>query len=266
MSEGGMLGDFFAKKRWQSLGIIGIIIALAVIFIMITEFSILKGFASIPKAITWSVTHFYPNAKSFEKLPSIVDKLMETVLISIASTTAASLFAGFFAIMGANTTRVNRLVAVICRGFGTIFRNIDVAAWALILMFSFGQSALTGWLALFFVSCGFLTRVFMETIDESSTDSVEALRAAGAGYFTIIFQSVIPACIPQMISWILFMIETNIRSATLIGILTGTGIGFSFNLYYKSLNYHAASLVVLAIVAAIFTIEAISNYVRRVII
>jgi phosphonate transport system permease protein len=239
---------------------------LTVAFIAITEFSILDGFASFPKAITWAVTNFYPNAKSLEKLPTIVNKLVETVLISIASTTIASLFAGFFAIMGAHTTRVNRYIAFICRGFGTIFRNIDVAAWALILLFSFGQSALTGWLALFFVSFGFLTRVFMETINESSTESVEALRSTGAGYFTIIFQSVIPTCIPQFISWILFMAETNIRSATLIGILTGTGIGFSFNLYYKSLNYHAASLVVLALIVAIFTIEMISNYVRRVII
>jgi phosphonate transport system permease protein len=261
-----MSDDFFARKRWQSLGVIVVIGMLTIFFIVITEFSIMKGITSVPKAITWSVTNFYPNAKSLEKLPSIVNKLIETVLISIASTTVASIFAGFFAIMGANTTRVNTFISIICRGFGTIFRNIDVAAWALILLFSFGQSALTGWLALFFVSFGFLTRVFMETIDESSTDSVEALRATGAGYFAIIFQSVIPTCIPAMISWILFMIETNIRSATLIGILTGTGIGFSFNLYYKSLNYHAASLVVLAIIVAIFTIEIISNYVRRVII
>jgi phosphonate ABC transporter permease subunit PhnE len=266
MSEGGMSDDFFDKKRWRTLIIIGIIGILTTIFIVITEFNIVKGFASIPKAITWTVSNFYPIAKSFEKLPSILDKLIETIFISIAATTAASLFAGFFAIMGSSTTRINRFFAIICRGIATVFRNIDVAAWALILLFSFGQSALTGYFALFFVSFGFLTRVFMETIDETSSDSVEALRATGAGYFAIIFQSVIPSCIPQMISWILFVIETNIRNATLIGILTGTGIGFSFDLYYKSLNYHAASLVVFAIIAAIFSIETISNYIRRVIL
>jgi phosphonate transport system permease protein len=48
--------------------------------------------------------------------------------------------------------------------------------------------------------------------------------------------------------------------------LTGTGIGFLFSLYYKSLNYSAASLVVIVIVVAIFVIEAVSNYVRRVIL
>lgn len=62
------------------------------------------------------------------------------------------------------------------------------------------------------------------------------------------------------------MVETNIRSATLVGILTGTGIGFLFDLYYKSLNYNVASLVVITIVAAILIIEFISNYVRRVIL
>lgn len=69
-----------------------------------------------------------------------------------------------------------------------------------------------------------------------------------------------------MISWILFTVETNIRNATLIGILTGTGIGFLFSLYYKSLNYSSASLVVLVIVVTILLIETISNYVRRVIL
>lgn len=136
----------------------------------------------------------------------------------------------------------------------------------MILLFSFGQSSLTGYFALFFGSFGFLTRAFVETIDEASGGSVEALRATGASYFSIIFQSVIPSSVPQMISWVLFMIETNIRSATLIGLLTGSGIGFTFNLYYKSLNYDIASLVVITIIVAILFIESISNYVRRVIL
>jgi phosphonate transport system permease protein len=124
----------------------------------------------------------------------------------------------------------------------------------------------SGYFALFFFSFGFLTRAFIETIDEVSGSSVEALRATGAGYVPIVVHSVMPSALPQMMSWLLFTIETNIRQATLVGLLTGTGIGFAFNLYYKSLNYHAASLVVLVIVAAILLIETISNHVRRVIL
>jgi phosphonate transport system permease protein len=161
---------------------------------------------------------------------------------------------------------VNGLLSAISRGIATVSRNIPVAAWALILLFSFGQSSITGFFALFFASFGFLTRAFIETIDEVSNSSVEALRATGAQFFPIIFQSVIPSSLPQMISWVLFEIETNIRSATLVGILTGTGIGFSFDLYYKSSNYSAASLVVMTIVLTVFVIEYLSNLIRRVIL
>ena len=59
------------------------------------------------------------------------------------------------------------------------------------------------------------------------------------------------------------MIETNIRSATLVGLLTGTGIGYLFDLYYKQLNYEMVSLITLSIVITVLVIEAISNIIRR---
>ncbi|WP_019155336.1 PhnE/PtxC family ABC transporter permease [Robertmurraya massiliosenegalensis] len=261
-----MQADFFAKKRRNSLGFLLILSVITFGAIVITEYNVVKGFESLPRAVTWALGNFYPTQESLSRLPAILKSLMETLLVSIAATTIGAIFALFFAVMGSNTTRVNAFFGSISRGIATVFRNIDVAAWAMILLFSFGQSSLTGYFALFFGSFGFLTRAFVETIDEASSGSVEALRATGASYFTIISQSVIPSSVPQMISWILFMIETNIRSATLIGLLTGSGIGFTFNLYYKSLNYDIASLVVVTIIIAILFIESISNYVRRVIL
>jgi phosphonate transport system permease protein len=95
---------------------------------------------------------------------------------------------------------------------------------------------------------------------------VEALQATGASYPAIIFQAVLPSSLPQMVSWLLFMIDTNIRDATLVGLLTGTGIGFSFDLYYKSFHFHEASLVVIMIVITIMGIEIVSNTIRRTIL
>jgi len=234
--------------------------------ISITEYDVVKGFTSIPKAIVWSSKNFYPNLDSLEKIPKILGKLRETIFLAIASTTISAIFATCLALIGSQTTQINGFFSALSRCIASVFRNIPVVAWAMVLLFSFGQSSLTGYFALFFVTLGFLTRAFMETIDEASNESVEALKASGANYFQIIFQAVIPSSLPQMISWILFMIETNIRSATLVGILTGTGIGFIFNLYYKSFQYNAASMVVVAIVITVLVLEFISNYVRRVIL
>jgi phosphonate transport system permease protein len=258
--------NFFAVKRRNSILFCALLIVLTMAAIILTEYDVVKGFTSIPKAVDWAFSNFYPNTKTMKKLPVIINTLIETVLISIAATTVSAVFALLFAILGSNTTGVGGVLSHLSRAIATLFRNIDVAAWSMILLFSFGQSVLTGYFALFFGSFGFLTRAFMESIDEVSNSSVEALRATGASYFSIIFQSVIPSSIPQLLSWILFMVETNIRHATLVGILTGTGVGFLFNLYYKSLNYSSASLVVIVLVAAILLIETISNYVRRVIL
>lgn len=261
-----MQADIFLKKKLYSFSFILLLASVTFVSVIITEFNAAKGLSSLPKALQWTFSNFYPNSESMGKLPDILSKLQQTVLISLAATTVASVPALLFAIMGSSTTQFNLPLSKVSRGIATVFRNIDITAWAMILLLSFGQSALTGYFALFFGSFGFLTRAFMETIDEVSSGSVEALRATGAGYFSIIFQAVVPSALPQMISWILFMIETNIRNATLVGILTGTGIGFAFNLYYKSLDYNSASLVVLSIIVAIFTIEWVSNYIRRVIL
>ncbi|MFC5700164.1 PhnE/PtxC family ABC transporter permease [Cohnella faecalis] len=258
--------DYFARKRWNALAFGAALILVTLAAVTITEYNVVKGFTSIPEAIRWAVSNFYPNEKSLEKLPSIYDKLVETLLVSIASTTVAAVFGFVFAMMGSQAMGVGGALAFVSRSIATLFRNIDVAAWSMILLLSFGQNVLTGYFALFFGSFGFLTRAFMESIDEISSSSVEALRATGAGYLSVICQSVIPSVIPQLLNWILFMVETNIRHATIVGILTGTGIGFSFTLYYKNLNYNAAALVVIVIVGTILLIEWISNYVRRLIL
>ncbi|SFG71190.1 PhnE/PtxC family ABC transporter permease [Sporolactobacillus nakayamae] len=259
-----MRSNFLMKKRLYSGGILLVLVLLAFGAASMTEFSLAKCFSSIPKAIVWSLGNFYPVADSFAKLPDILAKLQETLLISIASASVAAIFALVFALIGSRVTKINNFLATLSRLIANIFRNIDVSIWALVLLFSFGQSSLTGYFALFVASFGFLTRAFMETIDEVGADTVEALRATGANFFSIVFQAVIPMSVSQLISWVLFMIETNIRAATLVGILTGSGIGFVFDLYYKKMDYHSASLVVLSIVLSILLIEQISNYVRRV--
>ncbi len=87
--------------------------------------------------------------------------------------------------------------------------------------------------------------------------------AAGASYGQIVAQAVIPMTITAVLSQVLYMIETNIRDATLVGILTGTGIGFVFDIYYKSFRYDIAGLTILAIVIVVIACEVVSNFVRR---
>jgi phosphonate transport system permease protein len=258
--------NIFKKRRNQFTVVLIVIILITIGASTLTSYDPVLGLTSVPNAIAWACANFYPNVKSLSKLPTIMDKLKETILLSIAATTTASIVALLFSLLGSKTTKINNVVGSITRLIASIFRNIPDTVWAMVLLFSFGQNALTGYFALFFTTFGILTRAFIETIDEASSDSVEALKATGATYLQIVAQGIVPSSTPQLISWILFMIETNIRSSTLIGLLTGTGIGYTFSMYYKSMNYNAASLVVIFIVLSVIIIELISNYVRRVIL
>lgn len=261
-----MPANIFVKRRNDSLLFFAALSALTVGSIVITKYDVVAGFTSIDKAFIWGVKNFYPDAHAMTNLPEIARKLWETILMSVASTTVAAVFATMLAVIGSRTTRINSLFSVLARGLASVFRNVPLVAWAMILMLAFSQSLLTGYLALFFGSLGFLTRAFIETIDEASMHAVEALQATGASYSSVVLQAVLPSSLPQMVSWLLFMIDTNIRDATLVGLLTGTGVGFSFDVYYKSFHFHEASLVVIMIVLTIMAIEMISNYIRRIIL
>ena len=254
------------KSRWITTISFVIIIGVTYLSAVITEFNFIDGLATIPKALAWIFANLLITQETLERLPTILGKLNETIFMSIAATTFAAVISLFLGLMGSKTTKVNNIFSAFARLIASFSRNIPVVAWSLILLISFGQNSITGFLALFVGTVGFLTRAFIESIDEASQSAVEALKATGATYSHIVSKAVIPQSLPQMLSWILFMIETNIRSATLVGILTGTGIGYTFDLYYKSLNYNAVALVTLTIVIAVIVIELISTRIRKVIL
>lgn len=258
--------DLFKKRK---LTFTLVFLAFIVVFIgasIISEYNPIAGITSFPAAFQWIAGNLIPNAESLERLPKILSELMETTLLSVAVTVVAAVFAFFFSLLGSNITKINGVVKRVVRIIAAFFRNVPDVVWAMLLMFSFGQNILTGFFALFFTTFGLLTRAFIETIDEVSSSCVEALDATGANFIQKVFQGVIPSSLSGITTWVLYMIETNIRSSTLIGILTATGIGYLFDLYYKRLDFSSASLVVLSIVILVLIIETISNKIRKIII
>jgi len=232
---------------------------------IVTNYDVMKGFASIPKALNWMTRNFIPDEKAWSRLPNILAKLRETALLSVAVTVCAAICAFFFSLLGIKTTKINPWISRSIRVIASFFRNVPNLVWAILLLFSFGQNILTGFFALFFATFGMLVRMFIETIDEVSASCVEALYATGATFLQTVFQGIIPSSIPNIVSWILYMVEFNIRDSTLIGLLTATGIGNLFDLYYKRMDYASASLVVISIVILVITIETLSNKIRKVI-
>ena len=257
---------FFKKKKLRTLTIFFTAAALYTASAIMTGFTAWNALTGIPRGLYWLVRNFFPSAQSISVLPLIFKTSLHTAVIAITASTTAFCVACVAAIAGSQTTGRFRVLRIVCSGAASFFRNIPLPAWSILLLLSFKQNAVTGFLALFFITAGHLTRAFTEIIDSHAEESYTALEAAGVSYIPIIIHGVLPNVLPLFISWLLYAIETNVRDSALIGILTGTGIGFLFNLYFKSFRYPEAGLIICVLTILVLCIDSISNRVRRILL
>ncbi|MFB9768320.1 phosphonate ABC transporter, permease protein PhnE [Lactiplantibacillus modestisalitolerans] len=257
--------QFFRQRRLRLFTVLVILLGIYFTSMALVNFQTWNSITKIPAGLIWLFHNFIPTERSISSLGQILYQLWRTLLVSISSTVVASLFSLVFAILGAKTTTPNEAVRLIVRFGASLLRNIPVVAWAMILLFSFKQSDFTGFLALFFMTLGYLTRAFTETIEDLDAEKLQALQAVGANYFQCVFCGILPEAASTMTSWVLYMIENNLRDATLVGLLTGTGVGFLFDFYFKSFRYDAAGLIVLLIAVLVIVLELTSTQIRRAI-
>ncbi|CAM3183684.1 phosphonate ABC transporter, permease protein PhnE [Lactiplantibacillus plajomi] len=257
--------QFYRQRRLRMLIVLLILIGIYVGSMLLVKFQTWNSIVKIPAGLIWLFHNFIPTERSISYLGPILYQLWRTLLVSISSTIVASIFALMAAILGAKTTTPHRSVSLVIRFGASLLRNIPVVAWAMILLFSFKQSDFTGFLALFFMTLGYLTRAFTETIEDLDAEKIQALQAVGANYFQCVFCGVLPEAASTLTSWVLYMIENNLRDATLVGLLTGTGVGFLFDTYFKSFRYDAAGLIVLLIAILVILLELTSTQIRRAI-
>lgn len=228
-----------------------------------SSFDPVETLLDLPGSFAWLAQNFMPTESSLEKLPKILTALWKTFLGAAAAALVSAMLAYLLALVGSRSVGFGGAVQLAIRAVATVTRNVPNVAWAFILIFSFRQSEFTGFLVLFMKSFGFLLRSFLENIDEVPEGAIEALRAVGATRLQIVVHAVIPLTITQVISWLLYMVETNTRDATLVGMLTGTGIGFVFELYYRTFRYDTAGLAIVCIAGMVILCEVASNFVRR---
>lgn len=261
---GGVDLQWFRKKQLRTLGIVVAFVVVFELASLVCNFSLGYAVSSIPAAFAWLIRNFMPTAEAMGEFGYILVQTLSTALDSVAATVVAAVMGIVLAVLGSSTVGVECApVRGLIRAFASVMRNVPMIAWALLLLLSFKQNEFTGFLALFLTTFGQLTRFFLDTFDEIPTGPIEALRSCGAGYWQVVFQAGIPLAVADLMSWMLYMVESNIRSATLIGLLTGTGIGFVFQLFYNSFRYDCAGLVIVVTIVIVLVIEGVSNVARR---
>jgi phosphonate transport system permease protein len=113
------------------------------------------------------------------------------------------------------------------------------------------------------INFGIISKLFSEAVEAIDPRPVEGVRATGASRLQEIIYGVIPQVLPLWSSLSLYRFETNVRSATVLGIVGAGGIGFVFYDSFRSFQYDRAAAIIIIVVIAVSLIDIVSARLRK---
>src|SRR5580698_5987636 len=150
------------------------------------------------------------------------------------------------------------------RGFIALCRSFHPIIVAILFVKAIGFGALAGVMALIVASIGFISKLFAEAIEEISLKQVEAVRATGAGFMSVLIMGVLPQVLPRFIGFSTYQLDSNLRNSTMVGIVGGGGIGAALFTAYRRFDFDVVLAILIVIVSLIMIAEIVSGWARRV--
>ncbi|PQO46890.1 phosphonate ABC transporter, permease protein PhnE [Blastopirellula marina] len=149
-----------------------------------------------------------------------------------------------------------RAVCSMCRAVPEL-----ISALFFVLLFGFGPAA--GVLALGFHSAGFLGKFFADDIDNADDGPANALANSGVGKLGVFLHALLPQVLPQYLAYMQYILERNVRAATVLGIVGAGGIGVELMGKWHNFQYGHATTVLLAIFASVVLLETVTQTFRK---
>jgi len=199
-------------------------------------------------------------------LPLYLKALGETLSIALLGTTLAALMALPISLLAARNIVPSNLIRFPIRRFLDTIRGVDVLIWALVWINVVGLGPFAGVLAIAVSDCGALGKLFSEAIEAADRKQVEGIRASGGSALHEIRFGLMPQVLPVIAGQVLYFIESNTRSATIIGIVGAGGIGLQLAEQIRVLEWQKVSFLILMILIAVAAIDWISGKLRFAII
>jgi phosphonate transport system permease protein len=142
-------------------------------------------------------------------------------------------------------------------------RAINEMVFAMLFIVAVGLGPFAGVMALFVHTTGVLAKLFAEAVEAIDPRPVEGVRATGAGKLEEIVYGVIPQVLPLWISYALYRFESNVRSASVVGMVGAGGIGVILHEVIRGFEYAQTSAVLLIIIASVTLIDLLSSRIRQ---
>lgn len=217
------------------------------------------------KQLGWFVTLMIPPDPG-TSLRTYLHAMGETLSIAFLGTLLAALMALPVSLFAAKNIIPSIFLRFPVRRFLDSIRGIDTLIWALVWINVVGLGPFAGVLAIATSDFGAFGKLFSEAIEGADRKQVEGIRAAGGSKLHEIRFGLLPQVLPVLAGQILYFIESNTRSATIIGIVGAGGIGLQLAEQIRVLEWQKVSTLILMILVAVAAIDFVSSRLRRAII
>lgn len=198
----------------------------------------------------------------FSNFNNLISAMFETIEIAFLGTFIAITLSIPVGLFSARNLAPNYFVFLIARIITIFFRAIPEFIIAMILVIAVGFGAIPGILALGLHTMGFLAKFYAEDIEHVNKGPIEALKSSGASKRQIISFAVIPQIIPSFVANNLYILDRNIRMATMLGIVGAGGIGYELQSSFRMFEYQKVSAIIIIIFITIFIIDHLSSFIR----
>jgi phosphonate transport system permease protein len=192
--------------------------------------------------------------------------LLETVAMAFLGTIMAAIISIPLAFLAARNTFRFVVPRFGVRRLLDCLRGVDQLIWALIFVRAVGLGPLAGIMAIFISDTGTLSKLFSESIENIDKKPSEGVRAAGADGIQALRFAVLPQVLPMFLSSTLYIFESNVRSATILGIVGAGGIGFQLSDRIRAHNWEEACFILILILITVAGIDAASKRLRTLVI
>ncbi|GFM35998.1 phosphonate ABC transporter, permease protein PhnE [Desulfovibrio psychrotolerans] len=199
----------------------------------------------------------------FTRWRLLVNNLAETLQIAIIASGAGIALSLPFGLvcarnlMPAWATWPARAVIAVSRSFHPVI-------FAILFVKAVGFGPLAGILTLVVASIGFIGKLFAEAVEEISLKPVEACRAAGAPFLSVIIFAVLPQVLNRFIGFATYQFDANIRNSTMVGIVGAGGIGGTLFAAFQRFDYDFLAAILISIIALVMLGEYLASVVKAV--
>ncbi|MGK3950081.1 phosphonate ABC transporter, permease protein PhnE [Microbacterium sp. K2] len=243
----------------------GVVVAVLVVIgsVVVSQINWLDFFTFWGKLPEVAAKFWPPSFGSYEA-SAMIAAMRDTIAIALAATVLTLLPSLILGSLAASNVAPGPGARGVARFLLVGIRGIPELILAIVLVVITGLGAQAGVIALAVGGIGLLGKLIADSLEEVDRGPERALRAVGATRLQTYTSATVPQGMQALVGHSFYMLDTNIRAATILGIVGGGGVGYYLLNASQGSRYETVTAIVLMILVTVLVVEGLAMWMRKV--